>query len=134
MQNDVTNSNIIEIIRSGTTTMGRFRVVEVDSETLMPVDRTICPACLSQPDMAGCKSCHGRPVCPGCRGAGAVSLASEQLQYVPCPVCRVSAVTEYGPTGWPHAELNPTLRQDAIQNERDRILRRRAELEEMETE
>jgi hypothetical protein len=66
---------------------GRSRPVEVDVTTQLPVDRTVCPACLSQPEIVNCPVCNGEPVCPTCRGARQLSTTGARVGYKSCWGC-----------------------------------------------
>src|ERR1044071_3534892 len=61
---------------------------QCDLENGLPVNRTMCPRCQSDPKRRDeCKVCHGTRVCPVCRNGRVVSVAGDALVYRVCPGC-----------------------------------------------
>jgi hypothetical protein len=89
---------------------GRSRPVEVEVDTGLPVDRTICPACLGQPERADCRVCRGEPVCPMCRGARQYSMPGPRLVYRTCEGCT-----------YPNGEYDQQLQWEGGSTSTDRL-------------
>lgn len=94
---------------------------ELEPDTNLPVDRTICPRCLHlEPERFGCHVCHARPVCPTCRNARVLSVAAGRFPaYRVCPDCCEELQDANGrpmrsETGVPMWLLFPSRQQDAI--------------------
>ena len=96
----------------------RAGVIYPELEDGMPVDHTICPACLGLEGQSHtCRICHGQAVCPTCRGAHLVRVVSGGLAYRVCPDCATDTGVRTD-TGVPHWTLNPTGQQSAIRRYR----------------
>lgn len=99
----------------GFTQTGRAGVDLPEMVDGLPVDRTICPRCLSLDHIRGtCAVCGGKPVCPTCRNGRVMSMAGPNLGYRVCPDCCFSE-DGFSPTGIPNWLRNPAGREAAVQ-------------------
>ena len=85
-----------------------------ETDAGMPLDRTVCPACLGLAG-AACGVCRGYAVCPDCRGAGWLADPGRAVRYHVCPSCGDAETGETGPRyGLPPRYANVTRKRQRV--------------------